>query len=116
MKAGAACIAAIVVGLVSPAARAEAPPRNIDELRARVARVLLREQVPGAGIALIEGKRILWAGGVGVADRERRLPVTADTLFRVASITKSFVALALVKLAEQGRVDLRARVSELAPE
>lgn len=99
-----------------PGRVATAPPRNIDELRARVARVLLREQVPGAGIALIDGDEILWAGGVGVADRERRLPVTADTLFRVGSITKSFVALALVKLAEEGRVDLRARVGDLAPE
>jgi CubicO group peptidase (beta-lactamase class C family) len=97
-------------------ADAAAPPRNIDELRARIARVLLREQVPGAGIALIDGDQILWAGGVGVADRARGRPVTADTLFRVGSITKSFIALALVKLAEDGRVDLRARVSRLAPE
>lgn len=116
MKAGAACVAAIVVVLLSPGVRAEAPPRNLDELRARVARVLLREQVPGAGIALVDGDQVLWAGGVGYADRERRLPVTGETLFRVASITKSFVALALVKLAEQGRVELRAKVSELAPE
>jgi CubicO group peptidase (beta-lactamase class C family) len=95
---------------------AEAPPRNLDELRARVARVLLREHVPGAGIALVDGQRILWAGGVGVADQASGRPVTADTLFRVGSITKSFVALALVQLAEQGRVDLNARVSDLAPE
>jgi CubicO group peptidase (beta-lactamase class C family) len=106
----------LVVGSLSSAAAAEAPPRNLDELRARVARVLLREQVPGAGIALVDGPRILWAGGVGVADRASGRPVTADTLFRVGSITKSFVALALVRLAEQGRVDLRARVGDLAPE
>jgi CubicO group peptidase (beta-lactamase class C family) len=116
MKVGAACLAGLVVVLLSSGAFAEAPPRNLDELRARVARVLLREHVPGAGIALVDGQRILWAGGVGVADRAIGRPVTADTLFRVGSITKSFVALALVKLAEQGRVDLNARVSDLAPE
>jgi CubicO group peptidase (beta-lactamase class C family) len=116
MKARAACLAGLVVVLLSSVVVAAAPPRNLDELRARVARVLLRANIPGAGIALVDGQQILWAGGVGVADRASGRPVTADTLFRIGSITKSFVALALVKLAEQGRVDLNARVSDLAPE
>jgi CubicO group peptidase (beta-lactamase class C family) len=111
-----AVLAGVLVVAVSSVAAAEAPPRDIDELRARVARVLLREHVPGAGIALIDGDRIVWAGGVGVADVATRRPVTADTLFRVGSITKSFIALALVQLAEQGRVDLRAPVASIAPE
>ena len=116
MKVGAACLAGVLSILVAPLASADAPPRNLDELRARIAGVLLREQVPGAGIALVDGERVLWAGGVGVADRASRRPVTADTLFRVGSISKSFIGLALVKLAEQGRIDLRARVKDLAPE
>jgi CubicO group peptidase (beta-lactamase class C family) len=99
-----------------PPHMAEAPPRTIDELRAKISGILLREGVPGAGIALIDGDQILWAGGVGVADRATGRPVTADTLFRVGSITKSFVALALVQLAEQGRIDLQAPVAALAPE
>jgi CubicO group peptidase (beta-lactamase class C family) len=115
MKVAATCLVVLAVLGASPAA-AESPPRNLDELRARVARVLLREQVPGAGIALVDGDQIVWAGGVGVANRATGEPVTADTLFRVGSITKGFIGLAFVKLAEQGRVDLRARVSDLAPE
>src|SRR6185295_17396582 len=99
-----------------PPSTAEAPPRTIDELRAKISGILLREGVPGAGIALIDGDQILWAGGVGVADRATARPVTADTLFRVGSISKSFVALALVQLAEQGRIDLDAPVAALAPE
>lgn len=112
----AACLAGVLVVMLSTVAAADAPPRDLDELRARIARVLLREHVPGAGIALVEGDGIVWAGGVGVADRATGRPVTADTLFRVGSITKSFVALALVRLAEQGRIDLRAPVAALAPE
>src|SRR5882724_5661700 len=73
-----------------------APPRSIDELRARVADVLERTRVPGVGLALVARDRVLWAGGVGLADRAAGRAVTADTLFRVGSITKSFVALALV--------------------
>jgi CubicO group peptidase (beta-lactamase class C family) len=91
-------------------------PRTIDELRARIAHVLDRNHVAGVGLALVTRDRVLWAGGVGLADRASGRPVTADTLFRVGSITKSFVALALVKLSEEGRIDLSARVSDLAPE
>jgi len=127
MKLG-AWLAGLLVVVCSTVAAAEAPrgsersetggraPRGIDELRAKISGILLREQVPGAGIALVDGDQILWAGGVGVADRATGRPVTADTLFRTGSITKSFVALALVQLAEQGRIDLDAPVAALAPE
>jgi CubicO group peptidase (beta-lactamase class C family) len=116
MRVAVAFVLGVLAIAASSVAAADAPPRNLDELRARVAGVLLRERVPGAGIALVDGDRILWAGGVGVADRATGRPVTADTLFRVGSITKSFIGLAFIKLAERGRVDLRARVSDLAPE
>ncbi len=91
-------------------------PRTVDELKARIAGVLARTHVPGVGLALVTRDRVLWSGGVGLADRDRGRPVTADTLFRVGSITKSFVALALVKLSEEGRIDLSAPVAKLAPE
>jgi len=94
----------------------DSAPREIDELRAKISGILLRAQVPGAGIALVDGDQILWAGGVGVADRATGRPVTADTLFRVGSISKSFVAMALAKLAEQGRIALGTPVAALAPE
>jgi CubicO group peptidase (beta-lactamase class C family) len=116
MKVAAALVVGVLAFAASAEAEAEAPPRDLDELRARIAGVLLRERVPGAGIALVDGDRILWAGGVGLADRATGRPVTADTLFRVGSITKSFIGLAFVRLAERGRVNLRARVSDLAPE
>src|SRR5690242_1187442 len=64
MKAAAALALGVVWGLAAPV-RAEAPPRNLDELRARISGVLLRERVPGVGIALVEGDRVVWAGGVG---------------------------------------------------
>jgi CubicO group peptidase (beta-lactamase class C family) len=116
MKVAAALVVGVLAFAASADADVEAPPRSLDELRARIARVLLRERVPGAGVALVDGDQILWAGGVGVADRATGRPVTADTLFRVASITKSFIGLAFVRLAERGRVSLRARISDLAPE
>ena len=72
--------------------------------------------MPGAGIALVRSDAVEWEGGIGHADRERQTPVTADTHFRVGSISKTFVAMALVQLAEDGVVDLEGSVEEIAPE
>ena len=83
------------------------PPRSIDELRARVAEVLAREKVPGVAIALVGRDGPIWIGGVGVADEQTGAPVTADTVFRAASITKMFVALGVMRraLPAEGRED-----------
>jgi CubicO group peptidase (beta-lactamase class C family) len=114
-------LAALCAVLFAAPARADTPspqrtPRTIEELRSAIAEVLARERVPGVGIALVERGRTVWVGGVGLADVERKKPVTADTLFRVASVTKSFIALAALRLVERGQLDLRARVADLAPE
>ena len=116
MKVGAVCLAGIVALATARTAAAEPPPPDVERLRSAIAQVLAREHVPGAGIALVDGDHILWVGGVGVADRATGRPVTGDTLFRAGSITKSVVSLAFVRLVEQGRADLRARVADLAPE
>src|SRR5262249_53663897 len=81
-------------------------PRSLDELRARIAEVLARERVPGVGLALVDRDGRIWSGGVGVADVASGRPVDADTVFRIASITKSFVGIGVMRLVEQGRLSL----------
>ncbi|MCB9715341.1 MAG: beta-lactamase family protein [Myxococcales bacterium] len=100
----------------TPGLAATDAPRSIDELRERIAEVLVREGVPGAGIALVDREGIVWAGGVGVADRESGAPVTEHTVFRVASITKSIVGLGVARLAAQGRLSLDAPLRHTLPE
>ncbi|HYB94215.1 MAG TPA: serine hydrolase domain-containing protein [Vicinamibacterales bacterium] len=91
-------------------------PRSLDEFRQAVQTVLVDAEVPGAGIALVRTSGVEWAGGVGVADRELRTPVTADTHFRAGSISKTFVAAALVQMYLDDEIELDAPVAELAPE
>ena len=78
--------------------------------------MLAETGVPGAGIALVRQSGVEWAGGVGLADRDRGTPVTAETHFRAGSIAKTFIAMALVQLAEDGELDLDAPVAEVAPQ
>ncbi len=98
-----------------PALPALPAPRTVDELRTAVQQVLNETGVPGAGIALVRQSGVEWAGGVGLADRDRGTPVTADTHFRAGSISKTFVAMALVQLSENAELDLDAPVSDVAP-
>jgi CubicO group peptidase (beta-lactamase class C family) len=107
------CVA--VVSAQSPQT-ADPVPQTLDEFRTQAARVLEETGVPGAGLALVRQNGVEWEGGVGYADRERRTPVTADTGFRVGSISKTFVAIGLVQLSEDGLLDLETPVREVLPD
>lgn len=91
-------------------------PKTVDEFRVAVQKVLDETGIPGAGIALVRQSGVEWAGGVGLADRDSRTPVTGDTHFRAGSISKTFVAMALVQLSEDDDVDLDTPIVEIASE
>ena len=92
-----------------------AHPKSVEELKKTMKDVLDKEHVPGAGIALIANGKVLWCGGIGQADIAANRAVSCDTEFRVGSISKTFVALALLKLQEEGKVNLYARLQDVAP-
>jgi CubicO group peptidase (beta-lactamase class C family) len=64
------------------------------------------KDITGASIALIDGENIVWSGGFGYTDRSRNVNVTADTLFHVGSISKSFTALGVLKAVDKGLLAL----------
>jgi len=68
--------------------------------------------VPGVSIAVISDGEIEWARGFGFADLETRRPVTPETLFQAASISKPVAALASLRLVDRGLVDLDAPVND----
>jgi len=93
-----------------------AHPKTLEELQKAVKDVLDKEHVPGAGVALVANGELLWCGGIGVADVDAKREVACDTEFRVGSISKTFVALALLRLQEEGKINLYARLQDVAPE
>jgi CubicO group peptidase (beta-lactamase class C family) len=114
-------LAAAVMLLIPARTRAqqktELPhPKTLQELQQAMKEVLDKEHVPGAGVALVANGVVLWCGGIGDADIATNRAVSCDTEFRVGSISKTFVALALLKLQEEGRINLYARLRDVAPE
>lgn len=69
-------------------------------------------KVPGASVAVVKDDAVAWTNGYGLANQEQKLPVTAGTVFEAASVSKTVTAWGIMKLAEDGLVDLDAPVKQ----
>ncbi len=83
-----------------------AGPVRADPIDDYVARQMLRQQIPGVSLAVVQNGRVVKQQGYGFADLELKVSVTPETVFEIGSITKQFVAAAIMTLVEQGKVNL----------
>ena len=91
----------------------------VQELAAfdRVLTDLMRKwAIPGGALAVVKDGRLVLARGYGYADVDAKEPVAPDALFRIASVSKPITAVAALRLAEQGRLDLDAKAFALLPQ
>jgi CubicO group peptidase (beta-lactamase class C family) len=82
--------------------------------------VVLREimtgwDVPGLAVGIVEGGEIIYAKGFGVLSLQTQAPVTLESVFCVQSVSKCFVATAVMQLAELGKLDLEAPIVQYLP-
>lgn len=102
------------VARAQPAADARADAR-FDSLAALAEARMKQYGVPGVALGVLRDG-VVSVRGLGVTNVEDPLPVTAHTVFPIASISKTFAATAIMRLVEQGKVDLRAPVRTYLPE
>ncbi|MFL5578596.1 MAG: serine hydrolase domain-containing protein [Gemmatimonadaceae bacterium] len=109
-------LAAALRALAAPAPRASAPwsSRDFAGLDSFVTSAMRERGVPGLQIAVIRGDRVVHLRAFGRADPSGRT-VTVRTPFRIGSNTKGFTALAIMQLAERGRLELGAPVQRYLP-
>jgi CubicO group peptidase (beta-lactamase class C family) len=97
-----------------PAAR---PVTTLPQLTDSIEHIMRREHMPGLMLTIISPDSAQrFVGGLGLADVEHKRPVMPNTLFRIGSVTKTFVAVGLMQLVEQGKLSLNDEVRKLAPE
>ncbi|HIP56711.1 MAG TPA: class A beta-lactamase-related serine hydrolase, partial [Ignisphaera aggregans] len=72
-------------------------------------------RIPGLSIAIVDRDRVVYARGFGFRDLERGLPSTPETIYGIGSVTKSFTALAIMKLVEEGKLSLDDPVERYVP-
>lgn len=85
---------------------------TIGELSAEIPRWMEQCGIPGLAIAVIEGGKITWAEGFGITSADDPDPVTGDTVFEAASLSKPVFTLAYLKLAEERGFDLDRPLAE----
>lgn len=73
------------------------------------------QRTPGVSIAIVKGGRPLLIKGYGFADLENDVPATAETVYRIGSVTKQFTAAAILRLAEQGKLSLDDTLQRFLP-
>src|SRR5688500_13164351 len=85
-------------------------------LKSSIEKILIVTNSPGAGIAIVTKDGPVWVSGLGKANIEKNVVADEHTLFRIASISKMFVALSILKLEEQGKLTLEDEVRSHVPE
>jgi CubicO group peptidase (beta-lactamase class C family) len=112
------CVALIIaLGRATPSGviRAQSADARFEALNALTAAKMKEYGVPGVALGIVaDGKTAI--RGLGITNVEDPLPVTEHTVFPIASISKTFAATAMMRLVEQGKVDLRAPVRTYIPE
>jgi CubicO group peptidase (beta-lactamase class C family) len=111
---------AVGILLVVSAPLLAKPAAGLTDDRTAATDALVRETmkkrgIPGLSIALAANDKLIYSKGFGLADVENDVPAAADTVYRTASIAKTFTAVAVMQLVEQKKIDLDRPVDEYYP-
>lgn len=113
MLASLAAVCASLAGTETNSARGFRSPAEMEAFVDGVMAAQLESlHIPGAAVAVVADGKLYFAKGYGFADLEKRRKVDPETtLFRIGSVTKLFTWTAVMQLAEQGKLDLKADVN-----
>jgi CubicO group peptidase (beta-lactamase class C family)/D-alanyl-D-alanine dipeptidase len=88
----------------------------VEVVRLFIERQQAEKQIPGLSIALIDDQQIVWAQGFGAADPKSKKPATAETVYRIGSVSKLFTDIAIMQLVERGELNLDAPLTDYLPD
>jgi CubicO group peptidase (beta-lactamase class C family) len=104
-------VVGLVLALTNTGAAEDRPVRNVAELADRLEKLRQEIKVPACSAAIARGDRVVWAKGFGMANVEMSQPATPETIYHIASLTKTFASTIILQLVEEGKIDLDAPVS-----
>jgi CubicO group peptidase (beta-lactamase class C family) len=111
----------ILIGmlLVASATKAQVPtppPLSPADVDVYVVAEMARMHIPGVSLAVVKAGKVVYAKGYGFADLERRDPVTPETVFRIGSASKQFIATGIMLLAQDGKLSVDDPVTKYFPD
>jgi CubicO group peptidase (beta-lactamase class C family) len=90
-------------------------PEAVEQIDAAVEAWRAKSHAPALSAAVVKDNQLIWSKGYGFADVEQKLPARSDTVYRLASVTKSITAIAVMQLVEAGKLDLDAPIQQYCP-
>jgi len=90
--------------------------RRLERLRRQMKADVESKRIPGAVLLLARNGKIASLDVVGFQERRAQKPMQKDSIFRIASMTKPIVSVAIMILAEEGKLDIGAPVAQYLPE
>lgn len=93
-------------GLRITGSPASGQQERFDEVRAFILETMAERNLPSVSVAVAEDGKIVWEEAFGWADLEKRVPASPHTMYSLASISKPFTATGLMRLVQEGDVDL----------
>jgi D-alanyl-D-alanine carboxypeptidase len=105
------CPCSITSARTSPASTSAEADKVDDYVKSEMA----KRHIPGASVVVIRNGRVILASNYGQANIELSVPVTPDSVFKLASLTKPFTATAIMILVEERKISLDDRIAEYLP-
>ncbi len=103
----------LAIGLINKGLGQGFPQEKIEKA---VTKIMDDKGIPGLFVSVVNHDRVLWNSGMGYADLTTELVVNEEHLLRIGSISKTFTAMAIMKLVDEGKLGLEDQLKELAPE
>jgi CubicO group peptidase (beta-lactamase class C family)/D-alanyl-D-alanine dipeptidase len=88
----------------------------VGALKPFIQQQMTEKGLPALSIAIVDDQQIIWAQGFGMADPKNKIPATANTVYRIGSVSKLFTDIAIMQLVERGELKLDDPVSNYLPD
>src|ERR1700733_1552304 len=99
-------VSLMLAGLQARPQAAVPTKQAIEQLQKDVPDLMQKADIPGISIALIRDGKLVWTGSFGVMNADTRKPVTAESVFEAASLSKCVFAYGVLKLVDEGKLNL----------
>lgn len=110
-----------VLNYTRTAAHSESQPQQKYQMTIAILESLIKSEmadknIPGMAIAIVDNQQIVWQQGFGISNPQTKTPITNETVFRVGSVSKLFTDIAVMRLVEQGKLNLDAPITKYLPD
>jgi CubicO group peptidase (beta-lactamase class C family) len=105
----------VLITTITVFTAAETPDKLQEKLDQVIRQYQKVHQVPGIAVGVLKGNKIIYAKAFGVRNLETKEPVTTRSLFHMASVSKPFVATAIMQLVEKGKIKLEGKLVDYLP-